>query len=220
MQLSQQKNWYRESLPLRGAVIIDVGANVGELSELFFKQCGPKGRVVSVEPHPANIKALQKRIHKAGSKRWKLKRCAASDHQGTVSLRRLDTGSGHNAMIADRGDFTAPCLPLSQLEPDATVVKLDIEGHEYVVMRDAVDKMTKVRAWAVELHKVDGFPLEDTLQRFTEAGFTLASAGQKRDDPSRWLSVPIDATLTWDGVPGQRSKTGRLFKMLHVIASR
>ncbi len=218
-----QKPWYRDNLPLLGGVIVDVGANVGELSQLFFERAGPKGRVVSVEPHPDNIKRLERRIRKAGSRRWSLKRCAISSRQGMVSLRELAMSGGANAMVVEGGgDFTVACMPLAALVPDATVVKLDVEGHEYAILPEAVPALTRARAWAVELHKVEGHPLEQTLALFAAHGFTLVSAGTPRDDPRRWLSVDISPSLTWSEVPGQ--PTGRderrEFKMLHLIARR
>lgn len=223
MSLEQQKQWYRQSLPLAGAVIVDVGANVGELSELFFQRCGPKGRVISVEPHPENIKALERRIRRAKGRRWSLKRCAVSNRQGHVTLRTLKTKHGNNSMVADEGDLEVACIPLSKLSPDATVVKLDVEGHEYAILPEAVPALTRVKAWALELHMVAGEPLERTLGLLADHGFGLVTAGQRKGEPGRWLSVEIPPTLTWDEVPGLPAKRDGLdtvFKMLHVIARR
>lgn len=223
MSLDQQKQWYRHSLPLKRQVIVDVGANVGELSQFFWDQGGPKTELISVEPHPSNIKAIEKRIRKAGSKRWKLKRCAVSAEQGHVSLRLLETRTGDNAMVvAEAGDLTVACVPLPQLAPNATVVKLDVEGHEYTILPAAVPVMRTVTAWAVELHCVVGHPLEETLELFADHGFSLVSAGHRVGD-TQWLSVPIEPSLSWNDVPGVRAqRDGRTYesKMLHVIASR
>jgi FkbM family methyltransferase len=227
--LEQQTRWYRRLLDLDGEVIVDVGANVGELSQFFWSRCGKKGRVISVEPHPANIKLLDKRIRRAGTKRWTLKRCAVSDRQGSVVLRKLSTSGGNNAVVvegpAPKGVdfFTAPCLTLSQLAPDATVVKLDVEGHEHTILPSAVPALDNVKAWAIELHMVDKHRLQDTLTLLTDHGFALIGAGRRRDAPSQWLDVAIAPTLSWDDLPGQRAKRdGRTatFKMLHIVARR
>ncbi len=222
--MEQQKQWYRENLTLRAQVIVDVGANVGALSQFFWDHCGPQSRLVSIEPHPDNIKALSKRIRKAASKRWTLKRCAVSSRHGTVALRELEMTGGHNAMVVDdAADFTVPCMPLCQLTPQATVVKLDVEGHEYSILPEAVPVLSHVSAWAVELHMVAGHALDTTLKLFVDHGFELVGAGRKADDESRWLNVAIAPSLGWNDVPGLASRRNgqpRTSKMLHIIARR
>lgn len=226
MSLKQQEQWYGENLRLNDRVIVDVGANVGELSQFFWERCGKKGQVISVEPHPANIRALQRRIRKAGSKRWSLKRCAASSRRGHVTLRPFATADGDNARVVDTplpNDLTVASAPLDELAPRAHVIKLDVEGHEYAILPAAVPALTQAEAWAVELHMVDGERLEATLELFADHGFSLVTAGHKRSDPSRWLSVAIEPTLTWSDVPGLPSTRDGLphtFKMLHVLARR
>jgi FkbM family methyltransferase len=229
--MDAQTRWYRQSVPLNGEVVADVGANVGKLSAFFFDAVGPKGRVVSIEPLPANVKAIEKRIKKAGpkaKKRWSLKRCAVSAEVGKVTMQVLRADWGTNGLVtsdAEAGEvIEAACRPLTDLAPDATVVKLDIEGHEYAVLPALVPAMPDVHSWLLELHGVEGERLEGLLALFTEAGYRLVAAGQSKADASgAWLSVDIEPTLTWDAVPGTpsiRDGVPNMFKMLHVIATR
>ena len=228
--MDAQQRWYRESLKLRGAVVADVGANVGALSQFFFDAVGPKGKVVSIEPVPGNIKAIDKRIRKAGAKakgRWQLKKCAASDSIGKVSLRVLRTDWGTNSMVTANEDgdlIDVDCRPLADLVPDATVVKMDIEGHEYQVLPHALVALPKVHSYALELHCMKDHPLEDTLAQLVEAGFSLFAAGRKRDSPQGdWLGVPVTPKLSWNDIPGTKTQHDGipgLFKMLHLLAKR
>ncbi|MEZ4442637.1 MAG: FkbM family methyltransferase [Polyangiaceae bacterium] len=226
--MDAQERWYREVLRLEGEVVADVGANVGRLSAFFFEAVGPKGRVVSIEPIPANIAAIDKRIRKAGpraKKRWQLKRCAVAPTVGKVRMRVVNAAWGTNAMVTSEGDelVEVAARPLVDLVPDATVVKLDIEGQEYAILPGALAEMPGVHTWALELHGVEGYPLEETLGLLKEHGFELLAAGQRRDDPKVWLSLPIDSTLTWDAIPGTpttRDGLPGVFKMLHVVARR
>lgn len=225
--LDHQQHWYRRNILLKRQRIVDVGANVGVLSQFFWDHCGAHSELISVEPHPANIKALEKRIKKAGSKRWSLKRCAVSSSQGSVTLRTVRTQHGDNAQIASSGDLTVPCQTLMQLAPDATVLKIDIEGHEYQVLPDAVPALSRAHTWALELHMVEGHPLEETLGLFAEQGYRLIGAGRKADgkdvSSAEWVDVDIPPTLGWDAIPGSKSTCDGLpsiFKMLHVIAKR
>jgi len=223
--MDPQQHWYRKNISLKGQVIADVGANVGRLSQFFWEHAGRKSQLVSIEPHPANIKAIQKRIRKAGSSKWSLKKCAVSSRDGHLELRTLKSDIGDNAMVVQGdGNIKVPCQRLQRLVPDATVVKLDIEGHEYEVLPDAVPALDKVHCWAVELHRVEGYPLEDTLRLFVDHGFSLVGAGQKAGQPEGpWLDVPVTPALSWAQIPAaKRSQDGlpSVFKMLHVIARR
>jgi FkbM family methyltransferase len=225
--VDQQIRWYREVVKLDGQVIADVGANVGRLSEAFVQAAGSRGRVVSIEPLPDNIRTIEARMKKArAGKRWSLKKCAVSDRDGHLRMRRLKTSWGVNGVVvhdADAGE-SIPCRRLVSLVPDATVVKLDIEGHEHVVLPDALASMPAVTAWALELHRVADHPLEQTLGSLVDAGYELVGAGRRRDEPDGpWLAVPLLPTLSWDAIPGTTTVHDGLpdvFKMLHVIARR
>ena len=46
MSTDRQLPWYRAQIPLKGARCVDVGANVGAISQLFFDE----GATVTNEP--------------------------------------------------------------------------------------------------------------------------------------------------------------------------
>lgn len=229
--LEQQKRWYAEHLPLADAVVADAGANVGELSELFWREAGPRGRVISIEPLRSNVRALAARIAALGAERWSIAACACSDRDGELALAPAFVGYGWNSAIDHGGApgpvIRVPCRRLAALAPDATVVKLDIEGHEYAVLDDALDgtaPMTGVRAWALELHERRGHPLPRVLGQLARHGYRLYAAGRRRTDPhGEWIAVDIDASLDWSVIPAATSDddpAGVAKKMLHVLAVR
>jgi FkbM family methyltransferase len=225
VDLAHQERWYLETLPLEGEVIADVGANVGRLSQFFFDHAGPTGRVVSIEPVPDNVRVLEARVRAAASNRWTVVPRAVSTHTGELSLRVIDVDYGKNAcVVPDRpGALRVPCTELERLVPDATVVKLDIEGHEHAILPGALAGLGRARAWALELHMVEGAPLEATLGLFAARGYRLSAAGRRRDDPGGpWLDVAIPPSLSWAQIPAAPSEDGMgaAFKMLHVIARR
>ncbi|HWB74621.1 MAG TPA: FkbM family methyltransferase [Nannocystaceae bacterium] len=229
--LAQQKRWYAEHLPLADAVIADVGANVGELSELFWREAGARGRVISIEPLRSNVRALAERIAALGAERWHVEACACSDRDGALVLAPQHVGYAWNSAIDHGGaqgpTVSVPCRRLVELAPDATVVKLDIEGHEYAVLDDALDSaspMNDVRAWALELHERRARPLQQVLGQLARHGYRLYAAGRRRTDPhGDWIAVDIDPALDWSAIPAAKSDddpTGSAKKMLHVIATR
>jgi FkbM family methyltransferase len=214
-------------MDLAGAVVADVGANVGRLSQFFWDAGDAHTRVVSIEPLPQNLEQLRRRAKTAGSERWRVEACAASSADGTLWIEPShDDAHGWNSAVrADAGGdgrIEVACRRLSTLVPDATIVKVDIEGHEYVVLDEALEAMTGVVTWTVELHMVPQRPLGGVLEQFDRAGFDVFAAGQRPGDASgTWKNVAIPTTLQWDRIPvAQRRADGSVFKMLHVIAHR
>jgi FkbM family methyltransferase len=225
-----QERWYLDNIPLDGETVADVGANVGRLSQFFFDHGTKKTRVVSIEPLPANIKAIEARIRKSGaSRRWTLKKCAISDRDGHLAMRQVKAAWGDNGVVvgpeepADDKTVKVACRRLATLVPDATVVKIDVEGHEYAFLADALETMAGVGCWALELHCVAGHPLEETLRLLADRGLSLFTAGHHPDRPEHWVNVPISPALSWEQIPGtpsMRDGVPGMFKMLHVIAKR
>lgn len=225
-----QQHWYASEINLNNQVIADVGANVGKLSQFFWDIGDNTNTVISIEPLPQNIKRINKRITRSKAKNWRVEAVVVSDQAGECVVRSFHSPRhGWNSMVIDADadgvasdkakDITVECRTLNELVPDATVVKVDIEGHEYAVFDQALDKLPRVHTWAIELHMVAGRPLGSVIEQFMRNGYTLIAA--TREVEGRWGSVNIDAQLQWDSVPAtHRAADGREFKMLHVIAKR
>jgi FkbM family methyltransferase len=220
--MGDQERWYAEHLTLRDQVVADVGANVGRFSQFFWDASGGTSRVVSIEPLPENVAAIRERIRAANTDRWTVEACAVSTRKGSVGLavQRLPEGGWNSVVTAKAPMRTVPCKPLSQIVPDATVVKVDIEGHEYGVLEEALPRLARVQAWALELHRVPDRPLQRTLGALMAQGYRVYAASREPDDP-RWVSTEVSATLDWADIPASRIRAdGREFKMLHVLALR
>lgn len=222
--MDRQEVWYAENLPLENEIVVDVGANVGKLSQFFWERGKRTNTVISVEPMPENVKAIEARIKaaKAGNK-WTVKRCAISGKDGHVPMRRLSAQWGLNSMVSNEGESVAiACRRLEALAPNATVVKVDVEGHEYAFLPTAVPALPAVKAWALELHCVEGERLEDTLRLFADHGYRLVAGAAKKDDPQGpWVSVPAAPEWSWEqigGIPTVKDGLPSTFKMLHVLA--
>jgi len=227
-RVDRQEAWYSKHLPLKDQRIVDVGANVGRISQFFWDQSARSSTLISVEPMPENIAAVERRIRaaRAGGK-WTLRKCAVSARDGHLKMRRFDMGDFINGVVVTdpaKATATVACRRLESLAPDATVVKVDVEGHEHVFLPETVRAMREVRAWALELHYVAGSPLEGTLALFADQGFRLVGAGTSRDDPDGpWVDVEVTTKWSWDTLPAIRTiRDGEpsTFKMLHLLALR
>jgi FkbM family methyltransferase len=219
-RVREQLSWYRELVTLSGAVAVDVGANVGDVSA-FFVEAGC-ARVVSVEPIPVLAAWLRRRA--AASDRWAVLDCAVGPEAGEVGLA-IGQGPGGvpQGVVVERGGaLKVPCRTLHDVAADATVIKLDIEGLEHAVLDASLAQLPRLRALLVELHLVPGRLLSQTLGLLVGHGFELLGAGRRAGDASgRWVGVPVAPTLEWDALPvAQRRADGSVFKMLHVVARR
>ena len=209
---------------MRNQLILDVGANVGELSGFFWKAGGGTSRVISIEPLPENAALIREKIRASKASGWTVEEYAASASDGTVELAvsRSDRGAWNSTVVPRDGMRSVPARRLSTLAADATVVKLDIEGHEYAVLEDSLPRLQRVAAWAVELHQVRGRPLQGVLASFVVHGYRLFGAMRPIDEPAnRWKSVELPPSLDWSDIPASRKRRdGSDFKMLHVLALR
>lgn len=223
-----QQRWYGELIPLRAQSIVDVGANVGELSQFFWEQGEGSNELLSIEPLAENVAAIEARIQELGAKAWRIAAVAASDHDGELVLTAArDAATGWNSAVRRDGREDAstrrvPCRRLSALVPHATVVKLDVEGHEYTILDEALAALGRVHTWALELHSVPDRPLQHVLGQFVAQGFSLVAAGRRAGDPDgSWMSIPIGPDLSWEQIPAaRRLADGSAFRMLHVVARR
>lgn len=224
--MDAQERWYRDNIELRDQRIADVGANVGRLSQFFWDASEGTSEVVSIEPVAQNVRAIEERIERSQADRWRVEHCAASSFDGELTIDVFESDeTGMNSVVQPAGQpgtDTVACRTLRALVPGATVVKLDVEGHEYEILDEAVPALDTVHTWAIEFHMVPGRPLEDALALLGRHGFRVYVAGRSPDDPQgAWRSFDAPEGLTWKHIPVAKTRAdGSVFKMLHVIAKR
>ena len=132
-----------QRLLLPGMTVFDVGANIGIYTLRAAWKVGPTGAVHSFEPCPTNYKRLQANIDLNGFSNVVTNQAAVSDRRGFVSLYiydGLNTGkhslSAHNASPAS---INVDCFTLDDYVatkgiPAIDVMKIDVEGAEYMVL--------------------------------------------------------------------------------------
>jgi FkbM family methyltransferase len=126
-------------LNLRGATVLDIGANKGIYCFWMLRAVGASGRVVACEPQPEmsdNIAQRQARFH------WRNLRVlntALSDSDGQMRLSRRKIGDGSASLEASRhrpndDAIDVPATRLDALSGDLLAnlkfIKCDVEGHE------------------------------------------------------------------------------------------
>ena len=135
----------RELIP-PGAVIFDVGANIGYVSLLLAKAAGEAGKVFAFEALPSNVEQLRRNVALNGmEERVTVIDRAVTQAPGPVRfLVHASGGMGKAAGSAGRDDkyqseVTVPGISLDEFvygqgNPPPQVVKMDIEGGEVLAL--------------------------------------------------------------------------------------
>ena len=126
----------------QGAVVVDVGANIGVYSEFLSRCVGPTGLVHSFEPSPDNFKRLSDATR--GLSNVRLTQAVVGEKSGECKLYISDKlNVDHRAYEADgdsRRTVQTEMIALDEyFEPGERVdlIKMDIQGYELHALRGA-----------------------------------------------------------------------------------
>jgi FkbM family methyltransferase len=138
-----------------GDQIVDVGANIGYVSCLLLRK-SRNTSVICYEPQPTIVDLLRKNLSQFGDGRWRVVQAGLSDTNGAGMLS-IDTdnrgssrlaggaaegGNLHQIELRDSGEELAK---LERLD----IVKIDIEGHEFTMLKAAADQLRRLRPKAI-----------------------------------------------------------------------
>ncbi len=121
-----------------GDTFIDVGAHIGYFTVLASQILGPKGKVLSFEPFPANFQYLQKNI-----KLNNLENVIAYDRglwDSSAKKGILETAP-HKARIVEGSDIEM--MTLDSLEVRPNLIKMNIEGSEPFALRGMTETLER-----------------------------------------------------------------------------
>lgn len=116
-----------------GDTFVDIGTNVGVMSLLAGKIVGPTGRVITIEPEPANLQMLYRGIIINKLTNVEVWPFAASNTRNIFSLGGLSNGHPEEAGAVGASGKLVQSVLLDDLLgdlPRLDCVKIDIEGHE------------------------------------------------------------------------------------------
>jgi FkbM family methyltransferase len=155
----------------KGSVVYDVGAHIGVVTLGTARLVGETGRVVAFDADPENIESLriscalnhfEQRVQVVHAAVW-----SHTTDRG-VSFRRGATrrshggvvADGHQPVLADGPTITVPSTTLDAfVESHGTtpkLVKIDVEGGEYEVLRGGDVLFTRARPLVIiEVHHAD-----------------------------------------------------------------
>jgi FkbM family methyltransferase len=152
-----EHQYYRLPLRFAPATILDLGANIG-LSAIYFARLYPGSRLACVEPVPENVRLLIRNL-KDNAVEAEVIAAAIDAKDGVVAMERSAADYGHKIAAArpsaawfDVASVSIPSI-LHRLRWDRIgLLKIDIEGHESVLLSQACEWLAVVDALCVEYH--------------------------------------------------------------------
>ena len=165
--------WLQAHLAGRDERVIDAGAFHGLYSLVLAGACGAGSRVVAVDPVESNAAVMEANFALNG-RPIEIVQAAVSTSDEPVRFSRESCGR-----IETSGGLEVPGRTLTSVLPDATVVKLDIEGAEFGVLPDQLDAMSAVHTWIVEVHPGYGHDPAIVLDLFRARAFELLRIGPR-----------------------------------------
>lgn len=127
-----------------GAVIVDIGANVGVYTLLAARLLGGRGKIHSFEPAPRTYRILKNNVQVNGFLEWgmvRLHQLAVTDRTGTARLSIFEGDCGHNTLFRDEhasAEIEVRTTSLDEAlaaEERVDLIKMDAEGAEPLILR-------------------------------------------------------------------------------------
>jgi FkbM family methyltransferase len=186
--------------------ILDAGANLG-LATCYFKKCFPQAEVVAFEPDPRMQELFRRNMKANGFTNVRLECCALAGTPGRARLHGdLASETPHalgNSLRAGWGlqqptssGIDVETRTLSPfLDRPVDLLKLDIEGAELEVLREAEGRLQAVREIRMEIHETAEQPgmCREICDLLRAAGFRL----EVKERPLHPL-LPVEAHPWFD----------------------
>jgi FkbM family methyltransferase len=181
-----------ERLLAPDAAVLDVGANIGAYAVQLGRALRGGGRLIAIEPVPANVERLRENIEaNALTEVVEIINAAVGEREGVVHLQGATGREGltGNAVVADYGiaaslttiDTVAEARGLSRCD----LIKLDVEGGEFAALRGAERLLRRCRpVLYLELNahwmRHFGWSVRDLLHYLAPLGYELTNDAGKQ----------------------------------------
>lgn len=154
--------------------ILDCGANLG-LSVYYFARLYPQAEIIAFEPEVPIYEVLERNVATYGLKQVQLVRKAVWESETTLSFY-TDEGMGGSVtnVYSNQQPTHIETVRLADyLTKRVDMLKMDIEGAEYTVLKSCSHLLHLVDHLFVEYHSYINQPqqLDDLLLLLKEAGF-------------------------------------------------
>jgi FkbM family methyltransferase len=141
-----------------GAVVLDIGANVGWHTLLMARLVGDGGRVLAAEPNPSVRTRLRENLDLNRFRHVEVVPYAIADAEGTPEFygpAADDPQSGNGYVVGTKAQEGGAMIHVEARRLDTIVsaarldridlIKIDVEGFEWPVLQGGVDSVAKFR---------------------------------------------------------------------------
>ena len=200
-------------------VFWDVGANIGAITVVAAKRCA---KVAAFEPDPRSIRSLEKNVRVNRLTNVEIVTSALGDASGALTLyQAADRNSGMTSLIPGRSEVVGETQvnvvradELLKRRPDLTptVMKLDVEGAEHLVLDGATELLQSGRVRAIVFEDrgdADAGPANrEVVERLRQANYHIApfaaSDPQVSDNMYNFLATPLAQCLAAAAAPSRQ----------------
>ena len=190
-------------------VFWDVGANIGAISLVAARLCR---QVVAFEPDPRSLERLRQNVHANGLTSVEIVAGALGVDEGMATLYQASgSNTGMTSLVPGRAEvigeqhvqvFRADDLITRRPDLAPTVMKLDVEGAEHLVLGGAAGLLRSRRLRALifeDRRDADARPANhEVVQRLIDANYRIEpfarSDTRVADDMYNFLATPNVAT--------------------------
>ena len=179
-----------------GAVVYDIGANVGYFSLLSAVLVGSGGFVYAFEPLPRNVEFLRKHIKLNKLNNIQVVDAAVSDHTGEAWFNLgASSAMGH---LSESGEVQVRLVSLDRLLSERLLkppdfMKIDVEGAEYDVLCGA-QEMIRAHRPVLFLDTHDRKAHDLTISFLSEQGYQFEILDHKPlDETKELIARPKDS---------------------------
>jgi FkbM family methyltransferase len=170
-----------------GAVVVDIGANIGYYSLLFSRLVGPAGQVYAVEPSPSIRSDLNENIDRNGITNVVVVPYGVSNRSAKLPFYLNDKGNLGKSHFggASEGYHLEAELEVRRLceviDNDAlsrtALIKIDVEGMENEVLEDVIATLPLLPLKLAILAEVrmskDDSQISTSVKKLCDAGFAM-----------------------------------------------
>ena len=158
--------------------ILDLGSNIG-LSVAYFKMRFPDATIEAYEPNQNSFELLQKTCRDNDWKHVLMNEIAVSDGNGFLFAERQEEKASVNSNFSKVGNAESNKVAAKDMEEilhqNFDIIKMDIEGGEWKVLKKIIEKqlISKANNWFVEFHEIEKNKkqFEEILNCFQQNGF-------------------------------------------------
>lgn len=169
-----------------GAVVIDIGGNIGYHALLASKLVGQTGKVITIEPSSIVFKELVQNLKLNNTSNVIAVRKAISNEEGFVTLYYGgENNEGYSSIVRGTGNAeqveAMPFPQIGEFVPLETIdlIKIDVEGAEDLVVQGMIPILNRLKDDCAIFLEIGPEHGPELLSQFIDSGFKVRTIGNE-----------------------------------------